>query len=84
MELMVKRGLKKMAKTSAKLKGKRCQCPSCKEVFSAASGFDKHRKGEHGKNRHCVDPESVGMVVSVRGDNSYWVTPLPDNVVFSR
>jgi len=71
-----------MARTSAILKGKRCRCPSCNEVFSAASGFDKHRKGVHGESRHCVDPESVGMVISTRGDNSYWVTPLPDGVQF--
>jgi len=62
-------------RTNAKLKGKRCQCPSCSEFFSTSSSFDRHRKGEHGIDRHCVDPESVGMVIRERGSSgTYWTT----------
>ena len=72
-----------MPQTSAVLKGKRCMCPTCKEVFSSATGFDKHRKGTQGHDRRCVDPASVGMQISTRGNNTYWTTPMPAGVVWS-
>lgn len=54
----------------------RCMCPSCFEFFSCTSNFDKHRKGEHSKEtRHCVPPESVGLVRASRGFNSWWQMP---------
>ena len=71
-----------MPQTSAVLKGKRCMSPTCKEVFSSAPGFDKHRKGTQGHDRRCVDPASVGMQISARGNNTYWTTPMPAGVVW--
>ena len=56
-------------KTKSKLTGKRCMCPTCKEVFSAVSNFDKHRKAGV-----CADPASVGLRIAERGDNSWWVS----------
>jgi hypothetical protein len=66
-----------MTRTQSVLKGKRCSCPTCGEVFSSSSSFDKHRKGEHGINRHCVDPASVGLEIRERGGNTFWTTPMP-------
>jgi hypothetical protein len=71
-----------MAQTSATLKGKRCMCPTRGEFFSSSNGFDKHRSGTHGAGRFCVDPASVGMRISSKGDNSYWSTPMPEGFVF--
>lgn len=65
-------------RTNAKLTGKRCQCPECGEVFSTESNFNKHRKGSYGIDRHCVDPESVGLVVGQVGDNTVWRGPSRD------
>lgn len=43
---------------------KRAKCSVCGAVFSTDSNFDKHRKGSHSdKTRHCVPPESVGLVL---------------------
>lgn len=63
-----------MARTNAPLtpqSGNRCQCPTCKEVFSTVTNFDKHRKGEHGE-RYCVDPETVGLVIKKVGEYTVW------------
>ena len=46
-------------------------CPTCGEVFSTTANFDKHRKGTHGVDRHCVNPESVGLVQG--GRHGYWM-----------
>lgn len=62
-------------RTNAKLVGKRCQCPACKEIFSTESNFDKHRRGEHGMNRHCVPPESVGLVIAETSTGLVWRGP---------
>jgi len=62
-------------RTNAVLTGKRCQCPSCHEYFSVAANFDKHRRGEHGADRHCVNPESVGLVIRQSGSNTFWSAP---------
>lgn len=66
------------ARTNAPLVGKRCQCPTCKEVFSTEANFNKHRKGEHGVNRHCVNPETVGLVVATVGNYTVWRGPSRD------
>jgi len=54
-----------------KLTGKRCQCPSCKAIFSTVANFDKHRQGK-ATARHCVDPATVGLVQS---DAGIWKLP---------
>ncbi len=63
------------AQTSAVLTGRRCQCPTCKEVFSTVANFDRHRKGRYGKDRHCVNPADVGMVIRHIANGSIWTMP---------
>lgn len=73
----------KTPKTSADLQGtERAQCPSCKEVFSTTSNFDKHRKGKHGVDRHCVDPEMVGLVIVNTKTGSVWKGKPPENSIY--
>jgi hypothetical protein len=67
--------MNKLGRTNAKLTGNRCQCPACFEYFSTTSNFDKHRKGKHGKDRHCVNPESVGLVIVETGGGTFWRMP---------
>lgn len=69
-----------MSLTSCKLVGNRCKCPSCGECFSSVYGFDKHRKGEHGVDRHCIDPKMAGMVVREGANGTYWTTPMNKDV----
>jgi len=47
---------------NAKLTGKRCLCRGCDKVFSTVANFDRHRVGKHGIDRHCAEPEAVGLV----------------------
>lgn len=63
------------SKTDARLTGKRCGCPTCGEIFSTESNFMRHRKGDHGVNRHCVDPESVGLVIAETATGKLWRMP---------
>ena len=62
-------------RTNCKLTGKRCQCPGCGEYFSTVSNFDRHRKGKHGVDRHCVDPVSVGLVLGESHGSTFWRMP---------
>jgi hypothetical protein len=47
-------------------------CTVCHESFSTTRNGDAHRKGRHGFERHCLPPESVGLVRNVRG---VWMSP---------
>ena len=42
-------------------------CTACHRSFTSIAAFDKHRAGSHSDGqRHCVDPESVGLVPADR------------------
>ena len=59
--------------------GKRSQCPTCWEVFSTESNFDRHRKGKHSEHRFCVPPEMVGLQKKANGD---WGMPPSETPPF--
>lgn len=40
----------------------RAHCSNCHETFSTYGSSDKHRIGEHGVDRRCAHPSSVGLV----------------------
>ncbi len=55
------------------LRGQRNQCQGCKQYFNSNYAFDKHRTGEHGKNRRCLTTEEMlekGMALNEAG---FWV-----------
>lgn len=65
-----------MSRTKSILKGNRCQCTGCGEYFSTESNFDRHRRfSVNEQQRVCVDPASVGLVISNRAGNSFWAMP---------
>jgi hypothetical protein len=66
-----------MAQTSVVLTGKRCRCPTCGESFSVLSNFDRHRVGEYGVDRKCVEPQTVGLVIKTTSSGTYWSMPGP-------
>ncbi len=41
------------------LRGQHNQCPSCLEYFATNKGFDKHRRGDYGVNRHCLSADGM-------------------------
>lgn len=67
--------MNKSPKTNVELTGRRCQCPTCGECFSSEYAFDKHRAGPYGAQRHCTDPEVVGMVIRSCRKGTYWTVP---------
>ncbi|MEU0665730.1 hypothetical protein ABZ508_26590 [Streptomyces lavendulocolor] len=55
--------------------GTRAHCPACCRTFSTDSAADKHRRGAHGKDRHCVDPATVGLVAVDKPYGTLWQNP---------
>jgi hypothetical protein len=57
-----------------KLRGDRCRCSTCGELFNSTLAFDKHRVGQYGSSRRCL--YALGM--TARGmsklDDGFWVT----------
>jgi hypothetical protein len=58
---------------------KTAHCTVCHATFSTVPAFDKHRAGSHTNDtRHCLRPESVGLVSA---DRAYpcWGYPPKQN-----
>jgi hypothetical protein len=65
-----------------KLTGDRNQCQGCKEYFNSTHAFDKHRAGEHGINRHCLDTAEMLAKGMFMGQDGFWRgSAMPDNVL---
>jgi hypothetical protein len=67
-----------------RLTGDRNQCQGCKQFFNSTFAFDKHRAGEHGRNRCCLpvaEMEAKGMEKNAAG---FWVgSRMPDGIAHS-
>lgn len=52
----------------------RAHCPAtgCHRTFSCDSAADKHRVGQFGVDRRCVDPASVGLVAHEKPWGVLW------------
>lgn len=51
---------------------RRCECPTCGELFSNEAAFDRHRRGAI-DDRRCIAPASTGLVSStVAGGFTVW------------
>lgn len=65
-----------------RLSGDRNQCQGCKEYFNSTFAFDKHRTGEHGKDRRCRtagEMRDAGMDKNAAG---FWISAaMPVGVV---
>ena len=56
------------------LTGDRNQCQGCKAYFNSTFAFDKHRTGEHGKDRRCLTADEMqakGMSIDGAG---FWIS----------
>lgn len=47
-------------------------CPACHETFSSTQAGDRHRRGQHGTDRHCLNPADAGLV---QADDGVWHRP---------
>lgn len=57
-----------------KLRGDRNQCPSCGEYFNSVYAFDKHRKGSHGVDRHCLNIEQMSAIGMDKNLDGFWIS----------
>ncbi len=67
-----------------KLTGNRNQCQSCKEYFNSNSAFDKHRTGDHGRNRRCRTPEEMIALGMSKNNAGFWITEKYDGPIRQR
>lgn len=58
------------------LRGSRCQCTVCEEVFGNERGFDRHRIGDLG-SRTCLRPDQMRYAGWALTDQGVWLTPDP-------
>lgn len=56
----------------------RSHCPTCCRTFSCDSAADRHRRGQFGIDRHCVDPAAVGLVATNKPWGQMWQNPSRD------
>lgn len=54
------------------LRGDRNQCQGCKAYFNSTHAFEKHRVGEHGKDRRCLNADEMRAKGMVLGDDEFW------------
>lgn len=67
-----------------KLTGDHNQCPGCGQYFNSSFAFDKHRVGEHGRNRCCLpvaEMQAKGMSKNAAG---FWISSAMPSSVANR
>lgn len=57
-----------------KLSGDRNQCQGCKGYFNSSFAFDKHRRGEHGIDRHCLTEEEMREKGMDKNAAGFWIS----------
>jgi hypothetical protein len=60
--------------TVPKMRGDRCRCTTCGELFNSTLAFDKHRIGEYGSSRRCLDAVQMTARGMSKLDDGFWVT----------
>ena len=55
-----------------KLRGDRNQCQGCGQLFNSGHAFEKHRTGEHGKDRRCMTDAEMLAKGMHKGADSFW------------
>lgn len=52
----------------------RAHCGACHRTFGGVTGFDKHRK-----NGVCLNPTTIGLVLSTAWDYEIWTLPVDED-----
>ncbi len=72
----------KARQMGVKLSGDRNQCTGCGELFNSTFAFNKHRTGEHGKDRRCMSVDEMLTQGMVLGTDKFWRgAAMPDSVL---
>jgi len=67
-----------------KLSGDRNQCQGCKAYFNSSAAFDKHRTGEHGKDRRCRTADEMEAKGMSRNAAGFWIgSAMPFDILRS-
>jgi hypothetical protein len=61
-----------------RLTGDHNQCAGCEKYFNSSNAFDKHRTGEHGKDRRCMSTEEMTGKGMATNKGGWWVGSLRD------
>lgn len=65
-----------------KLRGDRNQCGGCGAYFNSTHAFEKHRVGEHGKDRRClIDEEMIAKGMHLGADGFWRGSAMPNDVL---
>jgi hypothetical protein len=65
-----------------KLHGDRNQCQGCKAYFNSTFAFDKHRTGDHGKDRRCLSVDEMTAKGMSQNAAGFWISSaMPQSVV---
>lgn len=54
------------------LRGDRNQCQGCRRYFNSSAAFDKHRTGDHGKDRRCMTDEEMTAKGMYLHEDGFW------------
>jgi hypothetical protein len=64
------------------LRGDHCQCRSCFEYFNSTYAFDKHRTGQHGKDRRCLTTDQMLQRKMAKNAGGWWLSSIPHKDAF--
>lgn len=71
-----------MTEKYRELKGDKNQCAGCGELFKSTAAFDKHRTGDFGIDRRCMNTEQMLAKKMAKNAHGFWVTAL--NPMFNK
>lgn len=57
-----------------KLGSSRNQCGACHQYFNSNTAFERHRTGEHGKDRRCLTSEEMTKKGWLKNKDGFWIT----------
>jgi hypothetical protein len=68
-----------------KLRGRRCQCPSCSEYMNSLASFDMHRYTRTGSHfKGCYEPQEMEWLGMTKTADGFWTTGGFENVPWSK
>ncbi len=57
-----------------KLGSSRNQCGACHQYFNSNTVFERHRIGEHGKDRRCMTMTEMEAKGWLKNKDGFWIT----------
>lgn len=61
-----------------KLGNSRNQCGACREYFNSNYAFEKHRTGDFGVDRRCLNEQEMLDKKMLKNSAGYWVGSIMD------